>query len=88
MLQGSVEERQMEIAKYCADPGTPNAKIRGMLVNTGMPPRTGYVRDEPRITDVLDVQQPPSHSLFDYSGTDHSQESSTRPSISGAGAPA
>jgi|SRR5580704_15842146 hypothetical protein len=88
MLQGAYQERLMDICELCADPATQNAEIRGLLTNPAMPPRVGYIRDEPGITDILHMTQPPSHSLFDYSGTDHSQESSTRPSISGAGAPA
>jgi hypothetical protein len=85
--QGAPEQRQMAIAMYCADPDTPNEVIRELLTNPAFPPRYGYDREVPGIADILQVRQPPSHSLFDYSGTDHSQESSMRPGLHSAGSP-
>lgn len=74
---GDQEEIQMAIAQYCADPATPEGKIRAMMTNPSMPPRTGYDRTEPTIESALAVRSPRGRLLFDKVGP----TSTSRPSL-------
>lgn len=52
------EGQKMAMALMCADPGTPEAFIRGNLTNEEIPPRTGYTESQPTIMDALTISSP------------------------------
>lgn len=52
------EDRKMAFALICASPDTPESFITDSLTNPEMPPRTGYIENEPTIMDVLSISSP------------------------------
>lgn len=79
---GKLEDRKMALAMWCADPGTPRDEIRNLLINPLMTPRNARIsKVEPSIGQVLDIDQPDSHSLFDFTNTAVSVAATMRPAL-------
>lgn len=67
--QGTIQEKLMAIALYCADPATPENRIRRQGTAPMPPSRFGYSKIEPTLDDAFAGFKPPDpSSMMDYSG--------------------